>query len=77
MRRIDRQSGAAHGYDVCDTMAAEVLQRGLSFTKDGKKLEGADANRAELRERFERFVEHSRRPSTAFRKYGDDGLAVT
>jgi hypothetical protein len=40
-------------------MAAEVLKRGLSFTKDGKKLEGADANRAELRERFERFVERS------------------
>ena len=40
-----------------DTMAAEVQKRGLSFTKDGKKIEGADAHRAELRERFERFVE--------------------
>ena len=59
MRRIDRQSGAANAYVVCDTRAAEVLQRGLSFTKDGKKLEGADANRAELRERFERFVERA------------------
>ena len=27
--------------------------------EDGKKLEGPDANRAELRERFERFVERS------------------
>jgi hypothetical protein len=36
-----------------------VQQRGLTFTKDGKKLEGVEANKAELRERFERFAERS------------------
>jgi len=63
LSQIDRALLAAiveHGMErAFDTMAADVPQRGLTFTKDGKKLEGADANRAELRERFERFVERS------------------
>ncbi|HZF33782.1 MAG TPA: class I SAM-dependent methyltransferase [Candidatus Angelobacter sp.] len=63
LNQIDRALLAAiveHGMErAFDTAAADVQQRGLTFTKDGKKLEGADANRAELRERFERFVERS------------------
>jgi len=63
LNQIDRALLAAiveHGMErAFDTAAADVQQRGLTFTKDGKKLEGAGANRAELRERFERFVERS------------------
>jgi SAM-dependent methyltransferase len=50
----------AHGLDrAFEATAAEVAQRGLSFTRDGKRIEGADATRAELRERQERFVERA------------------
>jgi SAM-dependent methyltransferase len=63
LNQIDRVLLAAiveHGLErAFDAAAADVQQRGLTFTKDGKKLEGVDANRAELRERFERFVERS------------------
>jgi SAM-dependent methyltransferase len=49
-----------HGLDrAFDATAAEVAQRNLSFTKEGKRIEGADATRAELRERYERFVERT------------------
>jgi hypothetical protein len=63
LNQIDRAFLAAiveHGLErAFDAMAADVQKRGLTFTKDGKKLEGVDANRAELRERFARFVERS------------------
>ncbi len=63
LNQIDRALLAAiveHGMErAFDATAADVQKRGLTFNKDGKKLEGPDANRAELRERFERFVERS------------------
>jgi hypothetical protein len=63
LNQIDRAllSGIVdHGLErAFDSVAADVQQRGLTFNKDGKKLEGVDANRAELRERFERFVERT------------------
>ena len=47
-----------HGMDrAFDVAAAEVERRNLTFSRDGKKLEGRDANRAELRQRFDRFAE--------------------
>ncbi|HUL06662.1 MAG TPA: class I SAM-dependent methyltransferase [Candidatus Acidoferrum sp.] len=63
LNQIDRALLAGiveHGLErAFDTVAADVQQRGLTFTKDGKKLEGVEPNRAELRERFERFVERT------------------
>jgi hypothetical protein len=63
LNQIDRALLAGiveHGLErAFDAIAADVQRRGLTFNKDGKKIEGADANRAELRERFERFVERS------------------
>ena len=41
-----------HGFDKAfEATAAEVTQRNLTFTKDGKRIEGPEATRAELRER--------------------------
>jgi SAM-dependent methyltransferase len=50
----------AHGLGKAfEAAVAEVLRRGLSFTRDGKKLEGAEAIRGEVRQRFDRLVERS------------------
>jgi hypothetical protein len=49
-----------HGFDKAfEATVAEVTQRNLTFTKDGKRIEGPEATRAELRERHERFVERT------------------
>lgn len=63
LNQIDRALLGAiveHGLDrAFDSAAAEVTKRGLSFTKDGKKIEGPEANKAELRDRFARLVERT------------------
>jgi SAM-dependent methyltransferase len=50
----------AHGIErALEAVAAELARRGLGLTRDGKGVEGADAIRAELRERYERLVERT------------------
>src|SRR5262249_56636887 len=47
-----------HGLDrAFEVAAGEIERRGITFTREGKKLEGRDANRGELRQRFDRFAE--------------------
>jgi len=47
-----------HGLDrAFEVAAGEIERRGITFSREGKKLEGRDANRGELRQRFDRFAE--------------------
>jgi len=48
--------GLEHAFEAA---ATEIIKRGLSFTRDGKKVEGDEATRTEVRQRFDRLVERS------------------
>lgn len=63
VNQVDRAllaSIVANGIErAFDASVAEVLKRGLSFTRDGKKVEGEEATRGEVRQRFDRLVERT------------------